>query len=527
MCGFVVDTGSELEKADVAREFEKIVHRGPDSTLIKEAGPGTFLFHRLAIMDPSHGGDQPFENDEATMVCNGEIYNYLELKKDATEYEFQSGSDCEVILPLYKKWGLKKLCAHLDAEFAFCLYDKVEEKFVVARDSIGIRPLFFGTTAEGKYIFSSEAKSIVELCPEVKVFPPGHYWTEATGFISYKDLTKPRRDYNRDKELALKDIRESLIEGVRKRLMSDVPVGFLLSGGLDSSLVCGIATKILDKPITTFAVGINERPIDAKYAKIVADFIKSEHHEYLFSFDDVLESIEDIVYHLETYDITTIRASVGMYLLCKYIKEETDIKVLLTGEVSDEMFGYKYTDFAPSPEEFQKEAQKRIKEIHMYDVLRCDRCISAHSLEARVPFGDHDFVDKVMHIDPVLKMNTTGVGKYLLREAFKHDDILPESILMREKAAFSDAVGHSMVDRLKMHAEEMYTDEEFSQKVKKYPHARPKTKEALWYREMFETKYPGRSYLIKDFWMPNSEWENCNVDDPSARALPNYGKSGQ
>ena len=195
MCGFVVDTGSEIEKVDIEREFHKIVHRGPDSTLIKEAGTGTFFFHRLAIMDPSHGGDQPFETQGETLVCNGEIYNYLDLKKETPNYEFQSGSDCEVILPLYRKWGLKKLCAHLDAEFAFCLYDHKSEKFVAARDSIGIRPLFYGVSPEGKYLFASEAKCLVELCPEVKVFPPGHYWTQETGFVCYKDLTLPRRDY--------------------------------------------------------------------------------------------------------------------------------------------------------------------------------------------------------------------------------------------------------------------------------------------------------------------------------------------
>lgn len=529
MCGFVVDTGSEIEKSLVEKEFEKIHHRGPDSTKILETGPGTFFFHRLAIMDPGHGGDQPFDTEKISLVCNGEIYNYktLQKDKDISFYNFKSGSDCEVIIPLFQTWGIDKTCRHLDAEFAFCIYDKDKGEFFAARDSIGIRPLFYGTSAKGEMLFASEAKSISDICPEVKVFPPGHYWSKPTGFVSYKDLTQPRMDYTRDRETALKDIRETLIEGVRKRLMSDVPVGFLLSGGLDSSLVCGIATKILNKPITTFAVGINERPIDTKYAKIVADYIKSDHHEHLFSFEDVMSELDNIIYHLETYDITTVRASVGMYLLCKYIKEQTDIKVVLTGEVSDELFGYKYTDFAPNPDEFQKEAIKRVKELHMYDVLRCDRCISAHSLEARVPFGDHDFVDRVMHIDPSLKMNTTGVGKYLLREAFKHDDILPESILMREKAAFSDAVGHSMVDRLKMHAEDLYSEEEFQEKAKKFAHARPISKESLMYREIFEKHYPGRSYLVKDYWLPNREWDNCDVTDPSARVLPNYGKSGE
>ena len=228
---------------------------------------------------------------------------------------------------------------------------------------------------------------------------------------------------------------------------------------------------------------------------------------------------------LGTFDITTIRASMGMYLICKAIHEQTDIRVLLTGEISDELFGYKYTDFAPSAEAFQKEAEKRIRELHMYDVLRADRCISVNSLEARVPFGDLDFVKYVMAVDPEMKLNKYGKGKYLLRHAFE-GDYLPESILYREKAAFSDAVGHSMVDYLKEYAEVFYTDDEFEEKRIKYSHAVPFTKESLLYREIFEKYYPGQGKMIVDFWMPNREWEGCDVDDPSARVLANYGDSG-
>uniref|UniRef100_UPI0023F278C7 asparagine synthase-related protein n=1 Tax=Dysosmobacter welbionis TaxID=2093857 RepID=UPI0023F278C7 len=236
--------------------------------------------------------------------------------------------------------------------------------------------------------------------------------------------------------------------------------------------------------------------------------------------------LETVIALLGTYDITTIRASMGMYLVCKAIHEQTDIRVLLTGEISDELFGYKYTDFAPSAEEFQKEAVKRVRELHMYDVLRADRCISVNSLEARVPFGDLDFVEYVMGIDPELKRNKYGKGKYLLRHAFE-GDYLPHSILYREKAAFSDAVGHSMVDYLKDYAERRYTDEEFEEKRLAYSHARPFTKESLLYREIFETYYPGQSEMIVDFWMPNRNWKGCNVNDPSARVLANYGDSGK
>ena len=238
------------------------------------------------------------------------------------------------------------------------------------------------------------------------------------------------------------------------------------------------------------------------------------------------DTLEEVISLLGTYDITTIRASMGMYLCCKAIRETTDIRVLLTGEISDELFGYKYTDFAPSPEAFQQEAKKRVDELYMYDVLRADRCISANSLEARVPFGDLDFVKYVMSIDPAMKVNTYDMGKYLLRHAFEKDHLLPDDILWRQKAAFSDAVGHSMVDDLKAYAETKYTDAEFEEKRKKYGFAQPFTKESLLYREIFEKYYPGQAPMVKDFWMPNKSWKGCDVNDPSARVLSNYGESG-
>ena len=266
--------------------------------------------------------------------------------------------------------------------------------------------------------------------------------------------------------------------------------------------------------------------IDLKYARQVADYIGAEHTEVIISREDVLAALPEVVALLGTYDITTIRASIGMYLVCRYIHRNTDLRVLLTGEISDELFGYKYTDFAPSAAEFQKEAEKRVRELYMYDVLRADRCISVNSLEARVPFGDLDFVQYVMSLDPEMKLNRYGKGKYLLRHAFE-GDWLPQSILMREKAAFSDAVGHSMVDDLKEYAEQQYSDEEYETLRAKYTFATPFTKESLLYRELFEKYYPGQAEMIVDFWMPNREWEGCNVNDPSARVLSNYGGSGE
>ena len=282
---------------------------------------------------------------------------------------------------------------------------------------------------------------------------------------------------------------------------------------------------MIDKPIKTFAIGMDKDAIDLKYAREVADYIGSEHTEVIISKDDVINALETVISATGTYDITTIRASIGMFLMCKYIHENTDIRVLLTGEISDELFGYKYTDFAPNAEEFQKEAKKRVDELYMYDVLRADRCISVNSLEARVPFGDLDFVRYVMSIDPEIKMNKYNKGKYLLRHAFE-GNILPDNILYREKAAFSDAVGHSMVDDLKEYAESVYTDEQFDEKCKKYNFAIPFTKEALLYREIFEKYYEGQAEMVKDFWMPNREWKGCDVNDPSARVLSNYGASG-
>ena len=463
---------------------------------------------------------QPFSLHGNAVVCNGELYGFRPVKKALEDkgYVFHSGSDCEILLPLYEEYGTD-MFAMLDAEFALILYDGSTGSFLAARDPIGIRPLYYGYDRDGAIVFASEPKNLVGLCQEIMPFPPGHYYKDGE-FICYRDITAVEKVCADDLETVCRNIREKLCAGIEKRLDSDAPLGFLLSGGLDSSLVCAVSARLLGKPIRTFAIGMSEDAIDLKYAKEVADYIGSDHTEVIITKEQVLHALPDVIQALGTYDITTIRASIGMYLVCKAIHETTDVRVLLTGEISDELFGYKYTDFAPSPEEFQKESVKRIHEIHMYDVLRADRCISVHSMEARVPFGDLDFVSYVMAIDPANK------GKYLLRHAFE-GDYLPYDILMREKAAFSDAVGHSMVDHLKEYAEQKYTDAEFEEKKKAYTHAAPFTKESLLYREIFEQYYPGQSQMVADFWMPNKSWEGCDVDDPSARVLSNYGDSGK
>ena len=471
MCSIMGYCAEDADHALFKECFDKTLSRGPDDSRIVDTGKGLLGFHRLAIMGLQPEGMQPFQLGHSYVVCNGEIYGFERIRAALQEkgYTFESGSDCEILLPLYKEYGVE-MFRMLDAEFALILYDGDTESYIAARDPIGIRPLYYGYDAAGAIVFASEPKNLVGLCGKIMPFPPGHYYKDGK-FVCYRDITAVRKVCRDDIETVCTSIREKLIAGIRKRLVSDGKVGFLLSGGLDSSL-------------------------------------------------------ETVIALLGTYDITTIRASMGMYLVCRAIHRQTDIRVLLTGEISDELFGYKYTDFAPSAAEFQAEAVKRIRELHMYDVLRADRCISVNSLEARVPFGDLDFVEYVMSIDPELKLNKYGKGKYLLRHAFE-EDYLPHDILYREKAAFSDAVGHSMVDYLKDYAEHRYTDSEFEEKRQAYAHARPFTKESLLYREIFETYYPGQSEMVADFWMPNRAWKGCDVNDPSARVLANYGDSGK
>lgn len=525
MCSIMGYMGNGLSKESFKEHFDKTISRGPDMQRIVTMSDVILGFERLSIMGLDERGMQPFERNQNYLICNGEIYGFRKIKEElGKKYEFVSESDCEVLLPMYEEYGTD-MFRMLDAEFACVIYDSKKNSLIAARDPIGIRPLFYGYVQDKDIVFASEAKNLVGLVKEVFPFPPGHYYSDGQ-FICYRDMTKVDQVVKDELEVVCQNIHDKLVAGIEKRLDADAPIGFLLSGGLDSSLVCAVAAKILKKPIKTFAIGMSTDAIDLKYAKEVADYIGSDHTEVIITKDDVLRALPEVISILGTYDITTIRASIGMYLVCKAIHEQTDVRVLLTGEISDELFGYKYTDFAPGAEAFQEEAAKRIRELYMYDVLRADRCISCHSLEARVPFGDLDFVEYVMSIDPEKKLNTYNKGKYILRHAFE-GDYLPQSILMREKAAFSDAVGHSMVDYLKAYAETKYTDSDYEEGIKKYSFAKPFTKESLLYRDIFEQYYPGQAKMVVDFWMPNKAWEGCNVNDPSARVLSNYGASGE
>ena len=526
MCSIMGYTAKDIRLEDLRKGFDKTVSRGPDMSRTLETPAGWLFFHRLAIMGLTEEGMQPFELDGSAVVCNGELYGFRSVKEELRRkgYTFKSDSDCEILLPLYKEEGTE-MFKKLDAEFALIIYDAETDRFIAARDPIGIRPLYYGYSESGHIVFASEPKNLVGLCHRVMPFPPGHYYKDGK-FTCYCDIAEVEEVCHDDLETVCKNIHDKLVAGIEKRLDADAPLGFLLSGGLDSSLVCSVAAKLLKKPIRTFAIGMSEDAIDLKYAREVADYIHSDHTEVIITKDDVIENLETVIALLGTYDITTIRASMGMYLLCKAIHEQTDVRVLLTGEISDELFGYKYTDYAPTADAFQQESQKRIRELYMYDVLRADRCISSNSIEARVPFGDLDFVRYVMAIDPEKKLNSYGKGKYLLRKAFE-GDWLPPEILWREKAAFSDAVGHSMVDDIKEYADSLYTDEEFQLRRANYSaHCMPFTKESLFYREIFEKYYYDQSRTIVDFWMPNKAWPGCNVNDPSARVLANYGASG-
>ena len=527
MCAIMGYTAADIPLSRLENAFSAAKSRGPDGSRSLALPGGSLLFHRLAIMGLHPEGMQPFTApDGSAVVCNGELYGFRQMKREleAKGYAFSSGSDCELLLPLWREYG-EDMFDKLDAEFALILYDAPTGSFVAARDPVGIRPLYYGYSSSGRILFASEPKCLLGLADRIMPFPPGCFYRDGR-FVRYRDIAQVDEICRDSLDVVCANIREKLILAVEKRLDADVPVGFLLSGGLDSSLVCAIAARLLGRPIETYAVGMSTDAIDLKYARQAADHIGSRHHEIYITEEDVLSALDQLIYILGTYDITTIRASMGMYLLCRAIREQSGVRVLLTGEISDELFGYKYTDFAPSPEAFQAEAVKRIREVHMYDVLRADRCISVNGLEARVPFGDLDFVRYVMSVDPARKVNVYNKGKYLLRRAFA-GDCLPAAILQREKAAFSDAVGHSLVDDLKAHAERV-CGADWRDRAEQYAyHAKPFTKESLLYREIFERHYPGQAAMVADFWMPNREWEGCDVDDPSARVLSNYGASGE
>lgn len=520
MCGILAVIGNKDPKI-VESLSHRMNHRGPDDFGMEVMPNGTVLCHeRLSIIDLSTG-KQPIQGtSSAYVVHNGEIYNHQSLRDNELKgRSFRTTSDSEVIVHLYEKYGYD-FCNKLDGIFAFVVVDG--DKYIAGRDPIGIKPLYWGKDEEGNTYFSSEMKSICDVCVEFEAFPPGHYYTPEDGLVKYfNPHWEDHKTAHDDGDV--KRLKDALTNAVKKRLMSDVPLGVLLSGGLDSSLTSSIAQRLLDplgKKLHSFSVGLDENAPDMIAARKVADFIGTIHHDVFFSVKEGIEIIDKLIWHLETYDVTSIRASTPMYFLSKAITD-MGIKVVLSGEGSDEIFGgYLYFYNAPDAEEFQKETIRRVKRLSTADCLRADKSTMAHGLEARVPFLDKDFLATAMSIRPEDKKPSREdkvMEKYIIRRAF--DDIdnpyLPDEILWRQKEQFSDGVGYNWIDELIAHCESKVTDEEMAKAAESFPHNTPKTKEAYYYRRIFDKHFPGASAektVLK--WVP--KWQKN--DDPSGRA---------
>ena len=520
MCGILAIIGKGKDEQLVKQLSKRMSHRGPDESDLHVTENGHILSHeRLSIID-LHSGKQPIKGTKtAWMIHNGEIYNHQELRNGILkDHTFKTKSDSEVIVHLYEEFGYDFL-QHLDGDFAFVVIDG--DDYIAGRDPMGVKPLYYGMDERGRMYFASEMKPIADQCKTFSTFPPGHYYTPSTGFVKYY---KPEyEDYTKaTKELDLVEIRETLTEATRKRLMSDVPIGVLLSGGLDSSLTSSIASRLLKeqgKTLHSFSIGLDADAPDAKAARKVAEFLGTEHHEIHFSVNQGIEILEKLIWHLETYDVTSIRASTPMYFLSKAITD-LGIKVVLSGEGADEIFGgYLYFRNAPTTEDFQKETIERVQKLFTADLLRADKSTMAHGLEARVPFLDKAFLDTAMLIKAEEKQPKTydGKEKYILRKAFDtpNDPYLPNEVLWRQKEQFSDGVGYNWIDELIEYCSSKVTDEQLENAAAEFPYNSPSTKEAYFYRSIFNKFYPQlsaaqtvRKWITK--WQENQ--------DPSGRA---------
>lgn len=516
MCGFVVVVGSKVGLEQVLESAEHLAHRGPDEKAHHVNAEGIMMVHqRLAIVD-LYTGKQPIVSASSiALVHNGEIWNHEKIRSELGDV-FTTKSDSEAILRGYEAWG-EKVIDHLDGDFAFVIAEG--GKVFAARDAIGIKPLYVGRDATGGLWFGSEQKALFEHCETIEEFPPGHKFTLEKGFERwftpkwFDDALIPTQDGSK--------LRDSLIASVEKRLMGDVPVGALLSGGLDSSLVSAIAARLLKakgRRLKTFSVGFDIDSPDLIRAREVAAFIDSDHTEVVVSIEDGMKAIEQLIWLTETYDITTIRASTPMFIMSKEIARQ-GVKVVLSGEGADEIFGgYLYFAHAPSDIEFHKECVSRIKRLHTSDVLRADRSTMGAAVEARVPFLDPEFLDIAMDVAPEYKTIHAGtrMEKDVLRRAFIDGDWLPESVLWRQKEQFSDGVGYSWIDMLKEMAERTVDDESFAKASELYSHNTPSTKEAFLYRGIFQDLY-GHAGMVKNVarWIP--KWQDYNAD-PSGRA---------
>ena len=552
MCG-IVGIFNVKEQTSALREkalkmSQKIRHRGPDWSGIYCGGSAILAHERLSIVDPESGGQPLFSPDrKQVLAVNGEIYNHQEIRRRyAGKYEFQTGSDCEVILALYREKGIDFL-EDLNGIFAFALYDEESNEFLIARDPIGVIPLYIGYDADGTVYVASELKALEGQCERYEPFLPGHY---VHGFNS--STLKPynlKRYYQRDwmQYDAVKDntasvqaIHDALEAAVKRQLMSDVPYGVLLSGGLDSSVISAIAEKFSEHRIEddsktkaywprlhSFAVGLKGAPDLAK-AKMVADHIGTVHHEINYTIQEGLDAIRDVIYFIETYDVTTVRASTPMYLLARVIKS-MGIKMVLSGEGADEIFGgYLYFHKAPSAKDFHEETVRKLSKLHLYDCLRANKSLSAWGVEGRVPFLDKEFLDVAMRTNPEAKMCPgKTVEKKIVREAFA--DILPEAVAWRQKEQFSDGVGYSWIDTLKAVTAAAVSDEQMAHAAERFPINPPKNKEEYYYRSIFAEHFPSDSAALS---VPSEasvacstakalEWDEAfkNMNDPSGRAV--------
>ena len=525
MCGIFTYIGNSLTWSDLEKDSLKIKYRGPDNSNMKKIGKNVlFSFHRLAIMGVSDKGDQPLshpDEKDISIICNGEIYNYKILAKKFG-FKLETGSDCEIILHLYKRFGIKKTIESLDGVFMLVLFDKNNNKLFAARDPYGVRPGFIGYSNEGVFL-ASEAKSLTSFCHKIAPFKPGNIWEYKTNKFHQYYFPKSKSLNKKKEKDIIEGIKIRLLEAVRKRMMSDREVGSLLSGGLDSSLISALVNKFSNKKLKTFSIGMHNS-IDLRYASMVAKHLNTDHYNIEISTEIFLHSIEEVIYNIESFDTTTVRASVGNFLGSKFIRENSDCKVIFNGDGSDEVCGgYLYMRDAPDPRAFQKECEKLVFELYFFDVLRSDRSISSNGLEPRTPFLDKEFVQYYLSIPPEKKIfdGKKIIEKCLLRKAFDQTGLLPKSVLWRRKCAFSDGVSelkNSWHHKIQEFVENKISDNEFISESKKISHCTPITKESYYYRKVYNSFFNKREKLIPHFWMPN--WSN--TIDPSARELENY-----
>lgn len=546
MCGIVgafeiKQSLSEI-RPQVLEMSKRIRHRGPDWSGIYSSEKSVLAHERLAIVDPKSGSQPLYSPDgQVVLAVNGEIYNHQELRNSLPNYQFSTQSDSEVVLALYLEKG-PAFVEELNGIFGFALYDTREDTFLIARDHMGIIPLYYGKDEWGQLFVASELKSLEGYCTEIAQFPPGHYLYSKNGLTPQRWYTRDWEQYETvsDNETSIADLRQGLEDAVKRQLMSDVPYGVLLSGGLDSSVIAAITKKFAARRVESndqeeawypqlhsFAVGLEGSP-DLIAAKKAADHIGTIHHEVNFTIQEGLDAIRDVIYHLETYDVTTVRASTPMYLLARVIKS-MGIKMVLSGEGSDELFGgYLYFHKAPNAQEFHEETVRKLKKLYLYDCLRANKSLAAWGVEGRVPFLDKEFMDVAMRINPKEKMIRDGrMEKWVVRKAF--EDYLPESIAWRQKEQFSDGVGYSWIDTLKEQAEMKVTDTEFETAASRFPINTPKNKEEYLYRSIFEEHFPSDAAAltvpsVKSVACSTPEalaWDASfqNLNDPSGRAV--------